>query len=85
MLPIFFCLLTVFQIYYTLDNPLIPNDVVVTNARPYIIYSIAYLIFLVFSIALNLKGKYFGNIIISACLILVYLITVNFIGFQWLE
>jgi hypothetical protein len=85
LLPIFFCLLTVFQIHYTMDSPLVPEDIAVTAARPYIICCIAFVIFLIFSMALNLKGKYLGNIIISVCLILVYLIAVNFIGFQWLK
>jgi hypothetical protein len=85
LMPIAACLLAVFQTYYQLNSDFIPKSAVVSITKPFIIYGISYFVFLVISLYLNIKKKYLVTIILSACLMMFYLVTVNFIGFTWLE
>jgi len=68
-----------------MDSPFVPKEVTSSTVKPYIIYVVAYIIFLGCSIYVTARGKYAVNIIGSACLVVFYIITVNFIGFEWLK
>jgi len=77
LIPILACSIAAFQNYYQLDSDLIPKSAVYSIMKPFIFYSVSYFIFFILSIFLNIKGKFTINIVLSACLILIYLVSLN--------
>ena len=79
-IPVISCSIAIFQIFYQTSSDLIPEDVPFSIARPSFIYAVSFLAFLIFSIFLNVKEKFKVNILMCGCLMLAYLLTINFIG-----
>src|SRR4051794_33691368 len=77
-------LMTAHRNYYSMNSPFIPKQLVVAMTRPYRLYSAGYFIFALISLFLSIKKRYLTNIIMAGCLLLFYLLTIMFIGYQWL-
>lgn len=80
LIPIVACSFAAFQVFYQTNSDLIPKDTSSSLARPFIIFALTYFVVLILSVWLNIKRKFLVNIILSGCLIIFYIITVNFVG-----
>jgi hypothetical protein len=85
LIPIVVCSHAIFQIFYQTTSDAIPKDVRFSIATPSIAYAASYLIFLILSILLNIKRKFTANIVLTGCLMLIYIFSINFISSTWLK
>ena len=72
------------QGYLQADTDFAPTNLFASIPKSFIICGIVYLAILIVSIVLNVKRKYFINIVSSAVLIIIIFLFVFVIGFDWL-
>jgi len=84
LIPVIFCSVSIFQIYFKANNTTIPGYSAFPLLQPSIVYTFSYFIFFVLSVLLNVRKKFTINIVLSGCLILIFFFTINLIRKTWL-
>jgi hypothetical protein len=85
LIPLGACLTAILQIYNESDTNPIPGKLFYSVAGPVIFYAFSYVVFLIFSVFLNVNKRYITNTLLIICLFFVYLMTIHLIRNAWVN
>jgi len=85
LIPIIVCLTAIFKLYDEADANPIPKNLFFSVAGPVMFYTFSYLVFLIFSIFLNVNKRFVTNILLTISLFLLYLMTIHLIRNAWVN